>query len=56
MRGASGYPLAQVWVPAGRGFGALEPMTAPTNALVEGGAPVIAPGETFTARFTLTVS
>jgi aldose 1-epimerase len=47
------YPFAQVWVPQGRAFGALEPMTAPTNALGAGTAPVVAPGDTFTARFTL---
>jgi aldose 1-epimerase len=56
MRCVSGYPLGQVWVPAGRPFGALEPMTAPTNALVEGTAPLVPPGEAFTARFALTVS
>jgi galactose mutarotase-like enzyme len=49
------YPFAQVWVPRARPFAALEPMTAPTNALVDGGAPVVRPGESFTARFTLTL-
>jgi len=47
------YPYAQVWVPKGRPFAALEPMTAPTNALVSGGAPMARPGESFTARFAL---
>ena len=28
MRAGTGYPYAQVWVPAGRPFAALEPMTA----------------------------
>jgi hypothetical protein len=28
-------------------------MTAPTNALVAGDYPVVAPGESFTARFSI---
>ena len=32
---------------------ALEPMTAPTNALERGTTPLVAPGDTFTARFEL---
>ncbi len=56
MRCVDGYPFAQVWVPAGRTFGALEPMAAPTNALVEGTTPLVGPGDSFTARFALTVS
>ena len=40
---APGYPFAQVWVPPGKPFAALEPMTAPTNALVDRQAPVVAP-------------
>jgi galactose mutarotase-like enzyme len=51
----SGYPFAQVWLPRGKEFGALEPMTAPTDALVAGTAPLVGPGETFTARFTVRV-
>jgi len=47
------YPYAQVWVPKGRPFAALEPMAAPTNALVSGDAPMARPGESFTARFAL---
>jgi galactose mutarotase-like enzyme len=47
------YPFAQVWVPRGRQFAALEPMAAPTNALVTGDAPLAHQGEPFTARFTL---
>ena len=49
----SGYPNAQVWVPKGRTFAALEPMTAPTNALERGATRLVAPGDTFTARFEL---
>jgi aldose 1-epimerase len=53
---ASGYPYAQVWVPQGRSFAALEPMVAPTNALVDGSAPLVPPGESYRARFTLTLT
>jgi galactose mutarotase-like enzyme len=49
----AGYPFAQVWVPPGRSFAALEPMAAPTNALVSGAAPLAPPGDRYTARFTL---
>ncbi len=52
---ARGYPFAQVWVPKGRSFAALEPMVAPTNALVSGAAPLVPPGESYRARFTLAV-
>ena len=55
VRGGSSYPFGQVWVPAGRPFLALEPMTAPTNSLVDGSAPLVAPGDSFTARFTVTI-
>jgi galactose mutarotase-like enzyme len=55
VRPGAGYPCAQVWVPAGRPFAALEPMTAPTNSLVEGTTPLVRPGERFTATFTITV-
>jgi galactose mutarotase-like enzyme len=36
---------------------ALEPMTAPTNALVTGGSalPIIDPGESYAASFSVTV-
>jgi galactose mutarotase-like enzyme len=55
MRPGRGYTHAQVWVPAGRPFGALEPMTSPTNSLVEGTAALVSPGDRFDAEFTLTV-
>jgi galactose mutarotase-like enzyme len=51
----SRYPFAQVWVPRGQPFVALEPMAAPTNALVERTAPLVEPGHTFTATFRLTL-
>jgi galactose mutarotase-like enzyme len=53
LRCASGYPYAQVWVPKGKSFAALEPMVAPTNALVAGSAPLVAPGDSYRARFAL---
>lgn len=49
-----GYPYAQVYAPAGRSFVALEPMTAPTNALVTGDHPSVAPGDEFSATFSVT--
>jgi aldose 1-epimerase len=55
MRAGAGYPNAQVWVPAGRPFAALEPMTAPTNSLVDGTPPLVHPGDAFTARFSLEI-
>jgi len=56
MRGDTNYPYAQVWVPPGRQFVALEPMTAPTNALVDRTAPVVRRGDTFTASYSLTLT
>ena len=55
LRCGEGYPFAQVWVPKGRSFAALEPMAAPTDALVDGGCPLVDPGDAFTARYTLTL-
>ncbi len=56
LRCTSGYPYAQVWVPKGKSFAALEPMVAPTNALVDGSAPLVAPGDTYRATFSLVVT
>jgi aldose 1-epimerase len=56
LRAGARYPYAQVWVPRGKPFAALEPMTAPTNALVDGTAPLVEPGDAFTARFTLVLA
>ena len=50
-----GYPYLQVFAPADRGFCCLEPMTAPTNALVSGDHPTVRPGASFTASFTASV-
>lgn len=55
MCAGSGYAYAQLWVPAGRPFAALEPMTARTNSLVDGSAPLVHPGARYTAAFSLTV-
>jgi len=52
-----GYPAAQVFAPAGEDFVCLEPMTAPTDALVSGeGLRWAAPGEAFAARFAIAVA
>ncbi len=52
-----GYTHAQVYAPAGARFVALEPMTAPANALVTGtGLRYVQPGDEFVARFTITLS
>ena len=55
VQGNPHFPYAQVWVPPGKAFAALEPMAAPTNALVTGNTHLVAPGDAFTATFTLTV-
>jgi aldose 1-epimerase len=54
----SGYPFAQVFAPAEDDVVAYEPMTAPTNALVDGGdaLPLLAAGERFSAAFSITVT
>ncbi|MGZ6996824.1 MAG: aldose 1-epimerase [Acidimicrobiia bacterium] len=50
-----GYPFLQVYAPPDGSFCCLEPMTAPTNALVTGDHPTIRPGASFTASFSATV-
>ena len=54
----SGFPYAQVYAPDDDDVIALEPMTAPTNALVKGGPdlPLVEPGERFTAAFSISVT
>jgi len=52
----AGYPFAQVFAPPDGGFVCLEPMTAPTNALGTGSAPLVPPGERFTAGFSINVA
>jgi galactose mutarotase-like enzyme len=52
-----GYPWAQVYAPVGEDFICFEPMTAPTNALVSGdGLTHVAPGESFSARFSISLA
>lgn len=53
VRFDDGYPFAQVYAPPDASFVCLEPMTAPTDALVKGDCVSVQPGETFTARFTI---
>ena len=53
IRADARYPYAQVWVPPGRPFAALEPMTAPTDALTRDAVPVVAPGDAFSASFAV---
>jgi aldose 1-epimerase len=54
----SGYPYAQVYAPADDQVIALEPMTAPTNALVSGGPELrlLEPGESYEAVFSVEVT
>ncbi|CAN5575395.1 aldose 1-epimerase [soil metagenome] len=51
-----GYPFAQVYAPPGSDFACLEPMTAPTNALVSGRFHLVPPGGSFAARFSVVVT
>jgi galactose mutarotase-like enzyme len=52
-----GYPVAIIWRPADGEFICVEPMTAPTNALVSGeGLRLSSPGDPFTAQFSIRVS
>ena len=49
-----GYPYAQVYAPEGGRFVCLEPMTAPTNALITGPYELVPPGRSFSATFRVT--
>jgi aldose 1-epimerase len=51
----AGYRFAQVYAPPAADFVCLEPLTAPINALVDGGYVLVEPGASFTAEFALTV-
>jgi aldose 1-epimerase len=53
LRFDDGYPFGQVFAPTGSEFVAIEPMTAPINALVDGTAPRVDPGGRFAATFSL---
>jgi aldose 1-epimerase len=50
-----GYGHAQVFTPPAAESICLEPMTAPVNALLDGGCALAPPGTSFTARFSLHV-
>jgi aldose 1-epimerase len=50
-----GYGHAQVFAPPGAEFVCLEPMTGPTAALAAGTTPLVDPGASFTAEFTVRV-
>ena len=53
----AGYPYAQVYAPKDKDFVAIEPMTAPTNALGSGrGLTLVAPGAKFEAAFRVRVA
>lgn len=57
VRLVEGYPIAQVFAPPGQKLVALEPMTAPTDALRSGrGLRTVAPGGHFTATFAIEVA
>lgn len=56
MSPGRGYRYAQVYAPAGSEFVALEPMTAPTDGLRRGEVPLVEPGDTFSARFTVSLT
>ncbi len=57
LRLGDGYPFTQVYAPTDTDAVAIEPMTAPTNALVDGGAlPLIPPGARFGAGFSIALS
>jgi galactose mutarotase-like enzyme len=52
-----GYRVAQVYAPAGQDLICFEPMTAPTNALVDGrGLVLVVPGEEYRAAFRVAVT
>jgi aldose 1-epimerase len=57
LRMDSGYPFTQIFAPAGLDAVAIEPMTAPTNALLTAGPELtfVPPGETFAATFSISV-
>ncbi|GAY14242.1 aldose 1-epimerase [Mycobacterium sp. shizuoka-1] len=50
-----GFPAAQIFAPATDDVVAIEPMTAPTNALRTGGYATAAPGRPATSAFTVRV-
>jgi galactose mutarotase-like enzyme len=57
LRLDSGYPFTQIYAPADTDAVAIEPMTAPTDALLTAGPELtfVPPGETFGAAFSIQV-
>jgi aldose 1-epimerase len=57
LRMDSGYRFTQIYAPPDLDAVAVEPMTAPTNALLAGGPELtfVPPGETFTASFSISI-
>jgi aldose 1-epimerase len=57
LRMDSGYRFTQIYAPADLDAVAIEPMTAPTDALLTAGPELtfVPPGETFTASFSIAV-
>ncbi|HTT95811.1 MAG TPA: aldose 1-epimerase [Solirubrobacterales bacterium] len=57
LRLDSGYPFTQIYTPPDLDAVAIEPMTAPTDALLVAGPELtfVPPGETFTAGFSISV-
>jgi aldose 1-epimerase len=51
IRFGPGYPYAQLFAPAAKRFVAIEPMTAPTDALVTGDCRLVEPAAEYTAAF-----
>jgi aldose 1-epimerase len=49
------YPYLQVFVPPGKPFACIEPMTAPIDALRSGDYELVGPDEEYRARFTIAV-
>ncbi len=49
----AGYSFGQIWVPPGRTFACLEPMTAPANALRTGDHATATPEEPYSATFVV---
>lgn len=58
VRLGSGYPFTQIYAPADDDVVAFEPMTAPTNAFVEGGPDLqrAEPGVPYRAEFSISVT
>jgi aldose 1-epimerase len=57
LRLGEGYPFTQIYAPDDTDAVAIEPMTAPTNALVVAGPelPLVEPGRSLAARFSIRI-